>query len=119
MTSPPGTINTLRTTNIFYTSSTSTARQLCKGKHSTKESHLCKAVEVTEEEETGVTEVKGSINQFDKDYWKDKKCFNCNKKGHPSTSLPEAEKDSDDASSSSQSSEANSVTKFTRDFNKM
>ena len=25
---------------------------------------------------------------LDKEYWKDKECFNCNKKGHPSTSCP-------------------------------
>ena len=56
---------------------------------------------------------------FDKEYWKDEECFNCNKKGHPSTSFPEAEKDADDASSSSQSIQAKSVTDLTKDFNKM
>ena len=56
---------------------------------------------------------------FDKDYWKDKECFNCNKKGHPSTIFPGAEKDSDDAFSSSWSSQEKSVTKLTKYLNKM
>ena len=56
---------------------------------------------------------------FEKEYWKDKECFNCNKKGHPSMSFPEAEKDADDASSSSQSSQEKRVTKLTKDSKKM
>ena len=56
---------------------------------------------------------------FDKEYWKDKECFNCNKKVHPSTSVPEAKKGADNTSSSSWSSQAKSVTKLTKDFNKM
>ena len=56
---------------------------------------------------------------FDKEYWKYKECFNCNKKGHPSTSCLEAEKGADDASSSSWSSQAKGVTKLTKDFKKM
>ena len=56
---------------------------------------------------------------FEKEYWKDKECFNLNKKGHPSTSFPEAEKNADDASTSSQSSQAKSVTKLTKEFKKM
>ena len=56
---------------------------------------------------------------FDKEYWKDKECFNCQNKGHPSTSCPEAEKDADDTSISSRSSQANIVTKLTKDFKKI
>ena len=56
---------------------------------------------------------------FDKYYWKDKECFNCQKKGHPPKSCPEAEKDSDNASSSSWSSQVKSITKLTKDFKKM
>ena len=54
----------------------------------------------------------------DKEYWKHKECFNCNKKRHPSTSFPESEKDADDASCSSRSSQEKSVTKLTKDSNK-
>ena len=56
---------------------------------------------------------------FEKEYWKDKECFNFNKKGHPSSSFPEAVKNADDASISSRSSQAKSVTKLTKDFKKM
>ena len=49
----------------------------------------------------------GRVNKpFDKEYWKGKEFFNCNKKGHPSTIFSESEKDSNDASSSSRSSQA-------------
>ena len=56
---------------------------------------------------------------FEKWYWKDKECFNCNKKGNPSTIFPEAEKDDDNASSSSRSSQEKSVTNLTKNFKKM
>ena len=56
---------------------------------------------------------------FDKEYWKDKECFNCNKKGHPSTSFPEAENNADDASISYRSSQAKSVTNLTKYFKKI
>ena len=55
---------------------------------------------------------------FDKEYWKDKECFNCNKKGNPSTSCPEAEKNADNASISYRSSQEKNVTKLTKDFKK-
>ena len=41
------------------------------------------------------------------------------KKGHPTTSCPEAEKGSDNASSSSWYSQVKSITKLTKDFKKM
>ena len=56
---------------------------------------------------------------FEKEYWKDKEFFNFNKKGHPSMSFPVAEKEADDASSSSWSIQAKSVTKLTEYFKKM
>ena len=44
----------------------------------------------------------GSSNQnsFDKAYWKDKECYNCNKKGHPSSHCPKKKKTNDDDKSS-------------------
>jgi hypothetical protein len=30
-----------------------------------------------------------SSTTYDKNYWKDKDCFNCNKKGHPSSHCPD------------------------------
>ena len=66
---------------------------------------------------------KGTKGDYDKDYWKDKECYNCNKKGHPSSSCPlkdkkkdkkkKKEKD-DDSSTSSKSSKSSSssITKL-------
>ena len=62
MTSPPGTTNKPITNNRLFTSSTSTVRQLCKGRHSPKERHLCQAVEDTEVEEAGTKEADGVTN---------------------------------------------------------
>ena len=62
MTSPMGTTDTPRIANRLCTSSTSTARQFCKGQRSPKERHSCKAVEATEGEEGGTTEAEGAIS---------------------------------------------------------
>jgi hypothetical protein len=37
---------------------------------------------------------------FDKEYWKDKTCFNCSKKGHPSSSCTKMAVTKDDDSAS-------------------
>jgi hypothetical protein len=49
---------------------------------------------------------------FDKEYWKDKTCFNCGKKGHPSSSCTKTAvtKDDDDSASI-----AHSVKKLAKD----
>jgi hypothetical protein len=39
---------------------------------------------------------KGKGTLFDKEYWKGKECFKCNKKGHPSLHCPNADDDEDD-----------------------
>ena len=68
----------------------------------------------------GWGDIGGSVNKpLDKEYWKDKECFNYNRKGHPSIILPEVEKDVDDASSSSRYSQEKNLTKLTKDFEKM
>ena len=64
---------------------------------------------------------------FDVQYWKAKQCYNCNKKGHPSSHCPEKAKekaqvkakakDDDDKSVSSKSSKA-SIAKLQKDFKK-
>jgi hypothetical protein len=52
---------------------------------------------------------KGSEKPFDKEYWKDKECFKCKKKGHPSS---HCDKDDDDTSRASQAS----VKKLSKDI---
>ena len=66
MNSPPGTTDNPRTANRLCTSLTSTAIQLCKGRHSPKERNLYKAAEATEGEEAGTTEAEGAINLLTK-----------------------------------------------------
>ena len=66
MTSPPRTTNNPRTVNRLFTSSTSTARQLCKGRRSPKGRHLCKAIEDTEAEGAGTTEAEEEKNLLTK-----------------------------------------------------
>lgn len=45
-----------------------------------------------------------SNNQdYDQEHWKDKKCYNCNKKGHPASHCPEQNKDEDNDQSMSSS----------------
>ena len=59
---------------------------------------------------------KSNGKPFDKEYWKDKECFKCNKKGHPSSHCPNADVDEDDKSRSSQ---AKSVKKLAKDLKSM
>jgi hypothetical protein len=47
----------------------------------------------------GATKDKGK--PFDKEYWKDKECFMCKKKGHPASHCSRADDDKDNKSSSS------------------
>jgi hypothetical protein len=58
---------------------------------------------------------RGSIGQatitFDKENWKDKTCFNCGKKGHPSSSCTKAAVANDDDSASI----AQSIKKLAKD----
>jgi len=59
---------------------------------------------------------------FDKSYWKDKTCYECQKKGHPSSHCPNkgaAGKDDDDKSKSTKSSTSSTVIrKLRKDFKK-
>jgi hypothetical protein len=59
---------------------------------------------------------KGNQKPFDKEYWKDKECYKCKKKGHPSLHRPNADDKEDDKSRSSQ---AKSVKKLARDLKSM
>jgi hypothetical protein len=52
-------------------------------------------------------------NTYDTKYWKDKECYNCNKKGHPSSHCPDKNKDDDDKSVSSKVSKATSKSSRT------
>ena len=118
MTSPLETTSIQITTNILCNSSTNTARQLYKRRRSPNECHLCKTVEATDAEEAGATEVEGVMKISVKNTV-NIRIINNKKKGHLSTSCPEAEKDDDDVYSSSRYRQAKSVTKLTKDFKKM
>jgi hypothetical protein len=48
-----------------------------------------------------------------KKYWKEKECYKCHKKGHPSTHCPKKQSNDDDRSTSSA---ANSVKKIKKDL---
>ena len=62
---------------------------------------------------------------YDKSYWKDKECYNCNKKGHPSNQCPLKNQKNDDdksvstkTSKSSKSSKNTSITKAQKKLKK-
>jgi hypothetical protein len=60
-----------------------------------------------------------NLSKKDKEFWKTKTCYNCNKKGHPSTHCPHKKqsdgddktKNDDDKSRSSKSSDASDISK--------
>jgi hypothetical protein len=54
-----------------------------------------------------------SSPDYDKTYWRDEDCYNCNKKGHPSSHCPDklAAKDSDDKSVSTRNSKSSKSSK--------
>jgi hypothetical protein len=54
---------------------------------------------------------------FDKEYWKDKTCFNCSKKGHPSSSCTKTAIANDDDSASIVQS-INKLAKDTKNLKK-
>jgi hypothetical protein len=57
---------------------------------------------------------------FDKIYWKDKECYQCHNKGHPSSHCPKKNvDDKDDKSRSSNSSKASSISKLKINQKKM
>ena len=80
---------------------------------------MCKAVEDTDAEELGTIEAEGGTNLSTKSNGEIENVLIAIKKGHPSTSFPEAENIDEDAFISSHSSQAKSVTKLTKDFKKM
>jgi hypothetical protein len=50
---------------------------------------------------------------FDKEYWKDKECYNCGGKGHPSSHCPKDDVDNDNKS------QAKSIKKLAKDMKSM
>jgi hypothetical protein len=51
------------------------------------------------EEEVGVAEevvTEKNHDNFDKEYWKDKTCYKCEKKGHPANKCPKKSNNDDD-----------------------
>jgi hypothetical protein len=59
---------------------------------------------------------KGRRKPFDKEYWEEKECYKCKRKGRPSSHCPKADDDKDDKSSSSK---ARSVKKLAKEFKSM
>ena len=58
----------------------------------------------------------GPKKPFDKEYWKDKDCWNCGKKGHPSLHCKKPKADDDDKSLASATA---SIKKMTKEFKDM
>jgi hypothetical protein len=56
-------------------------------------------------------------DNFDKEYWKDKNCYTCDKKGHPVNKRPKKSNNDDDEKSVA--SAASSVKKLKKDFKSM
>jgi predicted transcriptional regulator len=68
-------------------------------------------------------EVEGHKTQrkatYNKKYWKDKHCYNCNKKGHPSSHCPQKNnKNHDQKSVSSKMSKSSKTSKSSRTSSK-
>jgi hypothetical protein len=69
-----------------------------------------------------------NLSERNQEYWKTKTCYNCNKKGHPSSHCPESKKDgnassskkkdSDDKSRASRSSKADDISKMPKKLKK-
>ena len=57
-------------------------------------------------------------DNFDKKFWKNKECFNCGKKGHPSTHYTIEKKKDKDSDNDSQSSQTIRMGKIKKDINK-
>jgi hypothetical protein len=57
----------------------------------------------------GNHQASGRAKTFDREYWKDKRCFKWDETGHPSTNCPYDDDDDDDDDAKSRSSQAKSV----------
>ena len=79
---------------------------------------MCKEVEATQAEMAGVTEAEGAINHPINNTRKIRNVSIAIRRDINPTSFPEAEKDANNASSPSQSSQAESVTNLNKDFTK-
>jgi hypothetical protein len=62
---------------------------------------------------------KKSHNNFDKEYWKDKTCYKCEKKGHPVNKFPKKSNNDDDNDEKSVAKAASSIKKLKKDFKSM
>ena len=61
---------------------------------------------------------KDAEDDYDKKYWADKKCYKCDKQGHPALHCPKKDKEDDD-DDKSRASSAKSVKKLTKDLKDM
>ena len=59
-----------------------------------------------EDKKSSSDKPKGERKEFDKEYFKDKPCFKCGKKGHPQSHCPMKDDDDNNSSISSRSSRA-------------
>jgi hypothetical protein len=80
------------------------------------QSPLHKGAEEEVEAAKGVV-TKKSDDNLDKEYWKDKTCYKCEKKGHPAKTFPK--KSNNDNDEKSVASAVSSVKKLKKDFTSM
>ena len=89
------TTGTPRITNRPSICSTNIANQLHPRPSNLKDHHSCR--EAVEEEEKVEAKDKDANDDYDKKYWADKKCYKCDKEGHPALHCPKKDKkDKDD-----------------------
>jgi hypothetical protein len=58
------------------------------------------------------------LRPYDKEYWKDKECYKCHKKGHPSSHCSKKSQDDDEHSRSTKSSQAEGINKMQKKLKK-
>ena len=79
-----------------------------------KSDHASKGTSLAQEGGGG----KNKKKTFDKEYWKDKECYNCHEKGHPSLHCPKKKKDDDDVSTASTKSTISKLEKQIKSMKK-
>jgi len=74
-----------------------------------------------ESEGTAFAQSRGGSNRtpFDKEYWKDKECFNCHISEHPASHCKKKEKDGDDQLIISTESTKSTISKLKKEVKKM
>jgi hypothetical protein len=116
MISPPATTVIPINASKCFTSWTSTARLLLQKLPNLRGPPLHKGAEEEVDAAEGVVTEKSHGN-FDKEYWKDKNSYKCEKKGHPANRCPKKSNNDDDEKSVARA--ASSVKKLKKEFKSM